>query len=208
MERLRLLAAGRKAARALARRGVNLPPVLALTDPVRAPDPFALASGLPAGWGLVWRHFGGADAKTLRRLNRCCRLRRVSLFVSCPRPEPREGGGYWPEKTWRSARRASAERAVGIGSTHAPEGVRRAVRFGLGGVLISTVFPSGSPSAGRAMGAIRWIRLASGLGLRKGERPRMLYALGGVTASNAGRLSGFGGLAAVETFWRAFARPG
>jgi len=42
-----------------------LPALLAFTDPVRTPDPAALATSLPRGAGLVFRAFGAADADRL-----------------------------------------------------------------------------------------------------------------------------------------------
>src|ERR1700752_4198119 len=39
-----------------------LPPLLFFTDPLRTPDPAAVAERLPAGCGVIYRSFGAADA--------------------------------------------------------------------------------------------------------------------------------------------------
>jgi len=60
-------------------------------------------------------------------------------------------------------------------------------------VFVSPVFESASPSAGRPLGTLRFARMIRGAGLP-------VYALGGVNAASARRLtrSGAAGLAAVE----------
>jgi thiamine-phosphate pyrophosphorylase len=71
--------------------------------------------------------------------------------------------------------------------------VALAARVGLDAVLVSPVFESRSLSAGRALGPLRFARMARGARLP-------VYALGGVTARTARRLAGTGasGVAAVE----------
>ncbi len=198
MERLRLMAAARKAGRATLRHrqrvGASLPPVLALTDPARAPCPFRLAAALPRGWGLVWRHYGNADRQTARRLKALCARRGVCLYLSHPCPAGL--AAYWPERAWADHHLP----ASGIGSAHSPDGMRRARKRGLSGILVSTVFCSRSPSAGRPMGPMRWNRRAAHILAQGGVG----YGLGGINARNAGRVSEFGGFAAVDAIWNAF----
>jgi thiamine-phosphate pyrophosphorylase len=69
----------------------------------------------------------------------------------------------------------------------------RARRAGADAIVVSPVFRSASPTAGRPMGVMRFARL-----IRAAGAPA--YALGGVNAQTAGRLKGSGavGLAAVE----------
>jgi thiamine-phosphate pyrophosphorylase len=79
--------------------------------------------------------------------------------------------------------------------------VLRARRAGVDAIVVSPVFPSRSPSAGRVMGVRRFAALA-----RAGGIPA--YALGGVTTKNAPRLlsAGAAGLAGVEAFAEALPR--
>ena len=77
-------------------------------------------------------------------------------------------------------------------SYHASDGVGRG-RAGVEALVISPVFASNSPSAGRPMGALALARLA-----RAARIP--IYALGGINAGTARalKLTGVVGLAAVE----------
>lgn len=69
--------------------------------------------------------------------------------------------------------------------------VRRATEIGMDAALVSTVFPSNSPSASRPMGPARFRLLAQ-------TAPLPVYALGGVNPSNAGQVASFAGLAAID----------
>jgi len=79
------------------------------------------------------------------------------------------------------------------GAAHSARALGRAHRVGLHAALVSSVFPSRSPSAARPLGPVRLALLARGARIP-------VYALGGVTAARAGRLTGTGvsGIAAVE----------
>jgi len=187
-------AATRLARTALSVRGDRtcaLPPLLALTDPLRQPDPVALADILPPGSGLIYRHFGDPDrlaiatAAVARGMDRG-----VVVLVSSDLDlaiRSNAAGVHWPERMMPQAARARA-RGCGMpfsGSAHAPSALARANRAGLDAVLVSTIFPSISPSAGRAMGP-----LALAAWARRTSLP--VYALGGVRHTNAGRLYGLG----------------
>ena len=63
-------------------------------------------------------------------------------------------------------------------AAHSGAGINRGRRLGVDAVIVSTVFPSRSPTAGHAMGALRFRQLGR-------EAPLPAYALGGVDASNA-----------------------
>ena len=59
-----------------------LPAVLFFTDPVRTPDPEAVAARLPRGTGIVYRHFGASDAEArARRLTTIARDRGLVLLI-------------------------------------------------------------------------------------------------------------------------------
>jgi thiamine-phosphate pyrophosphorylase len=78
-------------------------------------------------------------------------------------------------------------------AAHSLAALIRARRSGADAALLSSVFESRSPSAGRPLGPVRFAALA-----RKAGLP--VYALGGVETKNAPRLKGSGaaGLAMVE----------
>ena len=82
-------------------------------------------------------------------------------------------------------------------AAHGAGALARAKRFGCHAALLSPVFASRSPSAGRPLGPVRFARLTRQAGLP-------VYALGGIDGKTAKRLLGSGaaGLAAVEAFVR------
>lgn len=104
-------------------------------------------------------------------------------------------GVHLPE---RLAHRAGAlQRAhpawIVTAAAHSLPAARRALAAGADAVVVSAVFPSRSPSAGRPLGPTRLARW-----VRAGADPA--YALGGVSQRTAQRLIGTGviGLAAVD----------
>src|SRR5258705_12983896 len=59
-----------------------LPALLFFTDPVRTPDPEAIARTLPRGSAIVYRAFGAPDAAAVGgRLRRIARERGLKLLV-------------------------------------------------------------------------------------------------------------------------------
>jgi len=175
-----------------------LPPLLALSDPGRTPDVQALIEALPPGSGLVYRHFGAADRRGVTTaLAAACHDRGIRLFVSADPDLARLDGVdgiHWPEK-W--LHRAAAARARGDGriftaAAHSARAVHRARQAGIDAVLLSPVFPSRSPSAGRPKGVFAAASVAGTAGMP-------VYALGGVNARTARRLEGLGfsGIACV-----------
>ena len=179
------------------RRGKGLPTVWFVTDPDRTPDPVAAASALPRGSGVILRHFGRPDAEeTARRLVVVARRRGLVLLVAADEAMAARVGAagvHLPERlAGRLARlKARRPRWIVTVAAHSPRAL--AAACGADGVLLSTVFASRSPTAGRPLGPLKLAMQA-----RRASAP--VYALGGVTAKTAGRLVGTGvaGFAAVE----------
>lgn len=168
-----------------------LPALLALTDPERTPDPVAAARLLPPGSGLVYRHFGAADrVETARRLAQVAKERDLVLLVSSD-PDLADAvdaeGIHWPEKMLSEAfrRRCRGDRRLFTVATHTPRGLLAAQAAGMDAALYSAIFPSRSPSAGRAKGL--WPAAAAA-----GRVDMPVYALGGVNTETARRLTGLG----------------
>jgi thiamine-phosphate pyrophosphorylase len=186
-------------------RGSPLPPLLFFTDPVRTPRPWETAVRLPRDAGVVYRHFGAADAReTCRRLREATRERGVRLLVGLDEAlaaAEEADGVHLPERALDQADRLRREHPDWLltGAVHGvrnPQDLRR-----LDAVVVSPVFPAGGASGARPpLGLVRFSVLASTLG-------RPVYALGGVSASNAPDLLGSGasGLAGVEAIQAAFA---
>jgi thiamine-phosphate pyrophosphorylase len=178
-----------------------LPPLLFVTDPRRTPDPVVVAGRLPRGSAVVYRAFGDAGAlSTGRRLAAVARRRGLVLLVGADEGLAAKIGAHGvhlPERLLSVAPRLRARRPGWIvtGATHGRKGLAAAARYRLDAALLSVVFESRSPSAGRPLGPVRFARLARGARLP-------VYALGGVNRVTAARLahSGAAGLAAVEVF--------
>ncbi|MDO8900261.1 MAG: thiamine phosphate synthase [Phenylobacterium sp.] len=176
-----------------------LPPLLLFTDPVRTPDVLAAAAALPAGAGVVYRTFGAKDAldvaKALRRLTLS---RGLILLIGADAALARAAGAdgvHLPQREGRKAgplRRGRPDWIV-TSAAHGVLAARRGLAQGADAVVVSTVFPSKSPSAGAPLGPLRLAAL-----VRTAGGP--VYGLGGVHTKNARRLlaSGVVGLAAVE----------
>jgi thiamine-phosphate pyrophosphorylase len=176
-----------------------LPTLLFFTDPQRTPDPEAVARTLPAGAAIVFRAFGAADAEAqARRLLAIARARRLTLLIGADaRLAARIGadGVHLPERLTHRARPLKTARPGWIvtAAAHSLSAARRALASGADAAVVSAVFASRSPSAGRPIGPVRMAALA-----RQAGGP--VYALGGVNNETARRLrnAGLVGLAAVE----------
>lgn len=148
---------------------------------------------------MVFRAFGRADAEQQgRRLCAAARRRGVKLLIGAdPRLAARLGaqGVHLPERlAWRSGALKRARRAwLVTAAAHSPRAVRAAKSAGADAVVLSAVFASASPSAGKPIGPLRLAGLARRAGLP-------VYALGGINDATAGRLKAAGliGLAAVD----------
>ena len=82
-------------------------------------------------------------------------------------------------------------------SAHSVKQLQALQDTGVDAALLSTAFPSRSPSAGTPFGPVRLRTIA-----RQAEMP--VYALGGLTASTAGILAPVAGIAAIDGIERVF----
>lgn len=182
----------------------GLPPMLFFTDPQRTPSPWETAARLPAGSGVVFRHFGRAEARdTALRLREATSARGVVLLIALDVDLAESVGAdgvHLPERALDQAAAIQAARPDWLisGATHSRAGLETS---GLDALIVSPVFPAGGPSADRpALGLTTfsaWARAAAS----------PVYALGGISSSTAPSLIGSGarGLAAVSAIQAAFA---
>lgn len=172
-----------------------------MTDPKRTPDPVATAAQLPKGWGVIYRHFGATDRYAIgAKLARICKQRGLILLVSA---DPAlaaaisADGVHWPEARLRGVRKRSPN-FIETASAHSRAGLARAHALKLDAAFLSTVFPSNSPSAGKAIGALRFRQIAR-------NAPLPIYALGGINAENAAHIAkhsaGWAAIEAVMSGW-------
>jgi thiamine-phosphate pyrophosphorylase len=168
-----------------------LPPLLVFTDPERTPDLEALAAGLPPGSALVYRAFGADDALERAKPLREITLRRGVLLLIGADDRLADAcdadGVHLPERLIHRLPRILARRPGWHVTTaaHSLAAARRGLRLGADAVVMSTVFPSLSPSAGQPMGAAAFARRVRRLG-------GAVYALGGVNAQTIAGLKGSG----------------
>lgn len=199
--RRKLIAAARLAKPARSRAGRPLPALFFVTDPIRTPDALGIVKRLPRGFGVIWRHYGEANRlATGQALARACRKRGLILLVSAdPQLAARIGaaGVHWPERRLVGVR-PRRPRAIETAAAHSRAAITRAARKGADAVIVSTVFPSHSPTATAPMGALRFRLLARASGLP-------VYALGGIGPGNAARAmhhaAGWAAIDAVKDGW-------
>lgn len=176
-----------------------IPSLYFFTDPVRTPDPVAIARRLPAGAAVVYRHFGAVERHwTARRLARLCRTRGLILLIGAdPELARRVGaaGVHWPERLLPEAR--GGEFALVTAAAHTTEAVAAANRVGVDACILGPIFETSSVSGNAPLGLARAERIARAAGLP-------IIALGGIGAANVRALfgRGFAGLAAVDALAR------
>ena len=166
------------------------------TDPVRTPDPEALARNLPVDAALVYRSFGAPDAEPMaRRLQTIVAGRGGLLLIGADADLATRVGADGVHLPQRLAGAAQGMRGRFRLVTAAAHSLRAARVPGPDAVVVSAVFASNSPSAGPPMGPVRFAALARAAG-------RPVYALGGVTNETARRLvsTGAAGLAGIDGF--------
>ena len=188
----KLLTAARVARRHLP---AGLPPLLYLTDPARTPDPVVTASRLSSCHGLVYRHYGQpGHAMIARKLAEVCRRRHVKLLIANdPQLAMAVGadGVHWPFAARAEARRWRTRFGLMTVSAHTPDQLRQLQNAGFDAALLSTAFPSASPSARKPLGPLRFRGLA-----RTSLLP--VYALGGLNTHTAAQVAPVAGIAAIE----------
>ena len=191
------------------RRGKPLPAMLFFTDPDRTPMPETVIERLPAGAAVVFRTFGRADVEARgEALARLARRRRVRFFVGADGGLARRlkaGGVHLPQRLAGRTGEVQVLRARFwvTAAAHDLPSALRAASSGVDAIVLSPIFPSASPSAGRPIGVRRLAALTRAVGVP-------VYALGGVNSATVRNLkrTGVAGLAAIEGFsFREVPRP-
>lgn len=185
---------------------LTLPPLMFFTDPARTPRPWEVAARLPAGAAVVHRGFGRAESgDEAARLREVTRTGGVRLLIGLDLKLALSVGADGLHLPERALHQAADARSEGVrlvtGTAHSAQGVARAQQAGVDAVVISPVFATRSPSGGAPLGVERLGDLTAGAALPA-------YALGGITAANAGGLadSGVCGLCAIDGIATAFSR--
>lgn len=183
--------------------GPALPPLLFFTDPDRTPRPWETAAGLPAGSGVIFRHFGRPGAhETALRLRQVTQDRGVRLLIGLD-PDLAQAvaadGVHLPER--------ALDLAAGLRAAHPDWLITGAAHStavlsptNLDALVISPVFPAGGPSRARPALGVPGLRAL----IDQASCP--VHALGGIDAGRAADLIGSGasGLAGVSAIQAAF----
>lgn len=181
--------------------GPTLPRLMLMSDDVRMPNPVEAAMSLSPGDGFILRHRDSKERKLLAEtLRPMCQQKGVALIIAA---DPQlamivgaDGIHIAEIDIPCSAKPLYWARGSGMITTaavHNETALRRAVRAGVDGILISPVFSTKSHPGEAAIGMLRFTRMASASTLP-------VYALGGVNLSNINRLrhSGMVGLAGIS----------
>ena len=169
----------------------RLSPLIFMTDPERVPDVVAAAQKLPRGTAIIYRHFGSAhkfvDAEALRHVTF---ERGQQLLIGADPDLAIEVGADGVH-----FRRDAKVELPTLWRRRCPDwlismaGIKSGNYAGdlsvLDGLLISSVFPSQSPSAGEPMGIQEFTDKARKL-------PVPAFALGGINKDTAPKLLGSG----------------
>ncbi len=183
---------------ALARRRTahGLPGLILMTDERRLPDPLAAVARLPRGAGVIFRHYGDPERAILAaRLARLCRARGLVLLVAGDAAlAARVGAAGLHLAQAQGSRirhfRRSRPRWLVTVAAHSQAALTRGRQADA--VLLSPVFATLSHPGARALGALRFARLA-------GRSTTPVYALGGIDEQTLRRLQGcrLAGVAAI-----------
>ncbi|MDO8290803.1 MAG: thiamine phosphate synthase [Parvibaculum sp.] len=156
----------------------SLPTRLALTDPLRQPDPFALLASLPKGTGMIWRAYDtGLTRQHIRALERRARAKHITLLIASTRADTRRlrfSNRHLPE---HQLEKTTYTDKITTAAAHSHRAIIAAARAGVDAVLISPVFATQSHKGAKPLGVIRFAMLAH-LARTQGLA---VYALGGLT---------------------------
>lgn len=178
--------------------GLRLSPLLLMTDPAVHDDVCALATRAPQGCAIIYRHFGAENRKDVaQRLRQITFARNqqfligddptLAIHVGADGVHFRRDPAVDAPTLWR---RRCPDWLISMAGIKADDDMDGYVDYSgelsvLDGLLISSVFHSDSPSAGRPLGITRLLSIAAVLGAP-------IYALGGVNDRTAPDLEGCG----------------
>ena len=169
----------------------RLSPLIFMTDPKRVPDVVASAQNLPQGTAIIYRHFGSAhrfvDAEALRHVT----FQREQQLLIGDDPELaievgadgvhfRRDAKIEAATLWRQRCPDWLISMAGIKS-----GGYQSDLSVLDGLLVSSVFSSQSPSAGKPIGVKQFSQTVNNL-------PVPVFALGGINKDTTPKLLGSG----------------
>jgi thiamine-phosphate pyrophosphorylase len=171
------------------KRGRPMPSLWLMTSDGPEDQARAAMMRLPAGSGVIFRHYDSSDRAGLAaRLRRVAAERRLIFLVAGDiRLAVRIAADGFHAPEWAAHRIAAARRdlsrAIVTMAAHGPKGLCSAHRHGAHAVIVSPVFPTGSHPGAETLGPVRLAALTS-------QSKLPVIALGGIDGDNVRRLSG------------------
>ena len=180
-----------------------LPKLIFMTDEGRQKDPFPTVRCLPSGSAVILRHYKDpARVELASRLINETRGKKIKILISGDiRLATKVGaqGIHIPEFmaqhcswTWQNWRKPTW---LITAAAHSPKALIRAKKLGAHAALLSPVFSTNSHPDAPPLGVLKFTAWCK-------KSPLTVYALGGVTQTNARRLknSNIQGIAGISAF--------
>ena len=188
-----------------ARRWPALPCLWFMTDERRCPDPLPVIERLPAGTGVVLRHYGDPSRAALaRRVAAVCRQRRLTLVVGGDARLAAAVGaaGIHVRDQAGGPRRRPRRRGLATIAVHSRRALLAAARARFDAAFVSPVFPTRSHPGRPILGPLRLAGLVR-------SSPIAVVALGGIDPGTVSRLQpiALAGIAAIGALVAQFAPP-
>lgn len=156
-----------------------MPQCLLLTDARNDAGLERAIRRLPRGSALVFRHYHLPVAERRRRFRRLAALARANEVSVIGARVP---ANWHCDGVYGSAREVAGQAGLRLATAHSLREIAMAARAGADAVLLSPVFPTRSHPGARALGPLRFLKIAQ-------LSPLPVLALGGMTRQRAARLS-------------------
>lgn len=184
--------------------GKKLPAIILMTDEVRLPNPQLAAASLPAGSGVILRHYTDPRRRHLaEELARLCRERRIIFLVAGDGRLARKVGAdgvHFPEFKTPEALRWSLKHPGWLvtSAAHSKKAIIAANQSGVNAVLVGPVFSTSSHPGANYLGPTQFASLCQAAGTELA-----VYALGGLTDKTApliikSRAAGIAGISGLR----------
>jgi thiamine-phosphate pyrophosphorylase len=166
--------------------------LILLTDQKRGYDFARQLMRAPKGCLIIERTFGTDPTRHIP--SKLKAMKHLATIDQTTARQLQSVGIHWPEQRLRIRKRSAYQPHIETASAHSGLAVSRALAQGIDRILLSAIFRSDSPSAGRPLGTIRTAILARSFPKAK------LYALGGIKQKNVAELTHTGvfGIAGIS----------
>ena len=141
----------------------ELPIAFFLTDPNRTPDPTSIMEHLLPYTGVIYRHFGAKNRFEIGdEIKKICSRKKLTFLISADKELENHlspDGIHWPKSQISKIKMSIKHGKINTTSAHSFRQISRAQQFRFDACLLSSIFPSKSPSAPTAMGLLKLRKL-------------------------------------------------